>query len=159
MDGMKASAVISDCGLYRYRLSRIWDESKPVAVFVMLNPSTADYKLDDPTIRKCMGFARRWGCGAIEVVNLFALRSRFPSIMKRSADPVGPDNNKHLAEVLTLPGAVVCLAWGTHGGHMGRGRIAREACELMGVKFRTLGFTKGGHPKHPLMQPYPKEAP
>lgn len=72
---IKKDATISDCGKYRYRLSRIWEPGRPVATFVMLNPSTADATNDDATIRKCMGFARRWNLGGIHVGNLFAYRA------------------------------------------------------------------------------------
>jgi hypothetical protein len=76
--GPAKSAVISPCGLYRYRLTRTWDAVRWSAAFVMLNPSTADAVDDDPTIKRCVGFAKRWGCGGIVVANLFAFRSADP---------------------------------------------------------------------------------
>lgn len=95
--GDSRGALISECGLYRYRLWRRWGIG-PHATWIMLNPSTADADLDDPTIRRCIGFARAWGFSAIEVVNLFALRATNPRELGRSADPIGPDNDRHLSE-------------------------------------------------------------
>lgn len=101
--GMEKSAIISPCGQYRYRLERAWDRSFPAAVFVCLNPSIADATLDDPTLRKCVGFARRWGCGHLVLVNLFALRATDPREMKRHPSPVGPDNDRHIQEAVQPP--------------------------------------------------------
>jgi hypothetical protein len=154
--GALASAVLSECGTYRYRLLRIWDVTRPMCVFVMLNPSTADASQDDPTIRKCVGFARRWGCGGIEVVNLFALRATDPREIRRHADPIGPDNDRHIREAVTRPGAIVCLAWGTHGRTYNRAWNVWQDIIGYGVATRDLGLTKCGQPRHPLMQPYPK---
>lgn len=78
---VRRSAVVSDCGRYRYRLDRIWDTALPAVTFIMLNPSTADASNDDATIRRLAGtngFARRWGCGALIVVNLYAWRATTP---------------------------------------------------------------------------------
>ena len=72
--GIERSADLSPCGNYRYSLRRLWDEKRPGVLWVMLNPSTADANADDPTVRRCMGYARSWGCGSIEVVNLCAWR-------------------------------------------------------------------------------------
>jgi hypothetical protein len=92
---MTATAVLSDCGTYRYRLGRRWAEG-PVDVWIMLNPSTADATVDDRTIRRCMEFSRRWGAGALVVGNLFALRATDPAELVRHPDPIGPDNDEHL---------------------------------------------------------------
>src|SRR5262245_19133112 len=89
-------ALISPCGLYRYWLTRTWDNSLRRVCWVMLNPSTADAEQDDPTIRRCVGFARSWGAGGIIVVNLFAFRASDPKALLRAADPVGPDNDGHI---------------------------------------------------------------
>jgi len=70
--------VISDCELYRYMLIREWDENLPRTDFIMLNPSTADEYEDDATIRKCISYAKSWGCGSVRVMNLFAIRATNP---------------------------------------------------------------------------------
>src|SRR5438128_11131670 len=98
---------------YRYRLWRRWDRSRAVVAFVMLSPSTADAMHDDPTIRRCVGFARAWGCGGVDVVNLFALRATDPRALRKAADPIGPANERHLRRAVRAAGLVV-LAWGAH---------------------------------------------
>src|SRR5690348_16099160 len=111
---MKRDAVISDCGRYRYSLSRWgWDERSGRCVFIMLNPSTADASVDDPTIRRCINFAQGWGYGMLEVVNLFAWRATFPKELALAPDPVGPHNGEYLTRAITIGDITVC-AWGRH---------------------------------------------
>ena len=113
---MKKSALISECGNYRYSLSRIWDESLPKLLFIMLNPSTADADNDDPTIRRCIGFAKGWGYGGIVVGNLYAYRSTNPMKLIFEAsigtDIVGPDNDRYLQEMSAQCSEIV-FAWGS----------------------------------------------
>lgn len=85
----ECAAGLSPCGLYRFWLTRCWAPAKPCALFIMLNPSTADHEQDDATIRKCIGFARRWGMGSIRVANLFAYRATKPDDLKRADNPIG----------------------------------------------------------------------
>jgi hypothetical protein len=87
----------------------------------MLNPSTADASQDDPTIRRCIGFARQWGCGRLVVLNLFAFRATDPADLKRAADPVGPENRAWFDRTLVddLVGGPVVCGWGVHGAHLG----------------------------------------
>ena len=147
-----SGAVISDCGLYRYRLYRRWGAA-PASLFVMLNPSTADAERNDPTIRRCMDFARGWGRGGIHVVNLFALRTTSPKTMMAAADPVGPDNEYHVKEAYRECVEVIC-AWGSHGRYRRQDRVMldwlREAgsCQPYALK-----ITKSGQPGHPLYLP------
>lgn len=141
-----SGAIISACGLYRYRLSRYWSTGK-TAVFVMLNPSTADATQDDPTIRRCIGFARREGCGGLVVVNLFAFRATSPDDMKAAADPVGPENDAHIRAVTSAADGPVIAAWGAHGSHGGRAAHVRG---LIGAPLWCLSKTKAGAPGHPL---------
>lgn len=155
---MIKTAEISPCGKYRYYLSRRWQEGKPTATFIMLNPSTADAEQDDPTIRRCIGFAKAWNCGRLQVINLFALRATSPVEIKLSSDPVGPDNHdwfQRAYQDASYPddkGPIVC-AWGVHGGHIGQDETA------MGWIFRLpawekdtwcFGYTKELFPRHPL---------
>jgi hypothetical protein len=147
------SAIISPCGTYRYVLHR--SIPQPIrwvrrVVFVMLNPSTADATVDDPTIRSCIRFAQRWGYTRLTVVNLFALRATDPAELARNSDPVGPENDRHIDEQLCgeFTEAIVA-AWGAH--HFAADR-AREVIARFGP-FQCLGVTKGGSPRHPLYLP------
>ena len=155
---LQSSAVLSDCGRYRYRLQRTWG-SGPQMTFIMLNPSTADAELDDPTIRRCIAFAKREGCGGIVVVNCFAFRATDPKELVGidgypKSGIVGPDNEKHLHEVIASSSGPIVCAWGAFGktdpGHWLRQRYA-------GHSLKCLGLTKEGRPKHPLY--LPKDAP
>lgn len=147
---METSAVISDDLLYRYYLARIWDSEKPILVWMMLNPSTADASIDDPTIRRCMSFARREGCGGIEVVNLFALRSPDPkTLYEADDDPVGPENIDWIKKVLRRNNRIV-VAWGSHGDKfMYTNSVVFKLMES-GAELLCLGKTKSGQPRHPL---------
>jgi hypothetical protein len=144
--------VFSPCGTYRYTLARQWDGTRPRVLFVMLNPSTADEDHDDPTIRRCIGFAQRWGYGAADVGNIFALRSTDPALLYTHGKPVGKDNDEHLRELARRAERVV-VAWGNHGAHMGRGAQVLDMLGRAGVVPRCFGLTATGHPLHPLYQP------
>lgn len=143
----KSRALISPCGAYRYRLEREWDSELPKVAFIMLNPSTADAEKDDPTIRRCIGFAKSWGFGGLIVGNLFALRSTDPAALYSHPDPVGPDNDACLRGIASCAEQVVC-AWGTHGALNGRGLAVGEM--LNSANLAALKLTADGHPGHPL---------
>ncbi len=183
MTYVSAGATLSSCGRYRYRLWREWrlhpkpalwdmwtdDDGKPIVdgagqqlgepkacVFIMLNPSTADGEQDDPTIRRCVGFAKAWGFDRLEVINLFAHRATDPKsllALTHDDDPVGWENQMHVDRALSGNplGRLVC-AWGAHGGHLQQdetmlgwlGDLPRVA----------LGLTAEGYPRHPLYVPY-----
>lgn len=154
------SAIISSCGQYRYRLTRPGDltATRGPAVFIMLNPSVADADLDDPTIRRCRGFARAWGCNGIVVANLYALRSTDPAGLWLHADPVGPENDEHLVQLASIAisaGEVVC-AWGSNAR---ADRVAQVAALLFagGARLRCLGINQAGAPRHPLYVPGSQE--
>lgn len=148
-DDRESGAWISDDGLYRYRLWRTWDESKRPMAFVMLNPSTADATTDDPTIRRCIGFAKREDCGGIQVVNLYALRATKPAHLLDHPDPEGPENCMAWAEVLYDDPYPVCVAaWGAGASSL---RLPEsKALRGSSAAWRCLGTTKGGAPRHPL---------
>lgn len=142
------SAVISDDGLYRYRLERRLAEptGDRTACFVMLNPSTADANEDDPTIRRCVGFARDWDCRRLIVVNLYGLRSTDPRRLMAVTDPEGPENLTHVQWAVTEADFTVC-AW---GGSLPL-RMPPAALEwLAGAEAWCLGKTRNGQPRHPL---------
>lgn len=152
------SAVISPCGLYRYRLERRIDVGPSVMV-IMLNPSTADADLDDPTIRKLLGFGFRLGWGRIMVGNLFGLRATNPKALQTASDPIGPDNDYHLRQMLREAHQVV-LAWGAKNKLP---MTLREAwtpaiidmVKAFGHEPMMLGEpTQCGQPRHPLMLSY-----
>lgn len=147
-----SDAVISPCGTYRYSLGRSWTTSCwPVVLWVMLNPSTADADADDPTIRKCIGFSKRWGMGAMRVVNLYALRSKDPRALRSHRDPVGPDNDDWIRESVNGKSLIV-VAWGAHAD-------SDRELQVLGIipGSKCLGRTKNGRPRHPLMLPYSTE--
>lgn len=154
-DGIRRRAVLSECGAYRYNLSRDWDGSGYRATFIMLNPSTADADIDDPTIRRCMGFARSWDYSGIRVLNLYALRSSDPKALKLADDPVGPVNDAHIAIVaddVAFSGEPIVAAWGVHADPE---RVAQvlEIVRSRGARLTSFGVTKSGAPRHPLYLP------
>jgi hypothetical protein len=147
---MIKEAEISKDGKYRYFLSRFWDEEIDPLVFCMLNPSTADAEKDDPTIRRCMGFAEREGKGGLIVVNLWALRTYDPQDLKKITDPFGPENEYYQTMALrACEGSVIC-AWGNHGHQTVADQLFRLNCQKLKVKMVCLGQNKNGAPKHPL---------
>jgi hypothetical protein len=150
---MRKDARLSACGSYRYWLTREWDEGAWKLPFIMLNPSTADAEIDDPTIRRCMGFAKALKFGGIHVLNLFALRSTDPTALKKHPDPVGPENNAHLDVLFNrarLDGVPVVAAWGAHGALSNRDKQVIALAGEHGLALSCLGKTKEGHPRHPL---------
>ena len=151
MDDIVRTAVISPCGNYRYLLTRIWDERLPLLVFIMLNPSVADAEIDDPTIRRCMWFAKREGYGGIVVANLYAFRATSPRDLFKAKSPFGPDNEATLRDIATAYPKIVC-AWGSHGAAMATASI-NGLLRHGGAQLVCLGRTKDGHPRHPLYVP------
>jgi hypothetical protein len=139
---MKKCAVLSDDLLYRYQLSRIWDETKPRILFVMLNPSTADAEHDDPTIRRVINFAKSWGYGGVHVGNLYAFRSTDPKMLKTACDPVGTENVQHVQRLVQDVDRVV-YAWGNDASEPDwlRALVSEPYC---------IDVSKKGIPKHPL---------
>lgn len=145
---MKKTAIISDCGKYRYELSRIWDESKPKVLFIMLNPSTADADIDDPTIRRCIGFAKSWGFGGLYVGNLFAFRSPNPKDLLTEDNPVGKMNCYHLNSMSLKCDMVVC-AWGNKP-ILNKMKAKMPLIYDKASKRHYIELSKDGTPKHPL---------
>ena len=151
-ENIRSQAVFSDCGLYRYALTREWGVGKRV-MFVMLNPSTADERKNDPTVERCERRARAWGYGAFRVTNLFAFRATDPRDLKSAKHPEGPQNRSALIEGARWADLVLC-GWGTHGQHLGQGEHIRDLLSGNGVGLWHLGLTKHGLPRHPLYVAY-----
>ncbi|MCX5070887.1 DUF1643 domain-containing protein [Micromonospora lupini] len=156
------TTACADCHPYRYRLTRAWNETRPAATFVMLNPSTADALALDPTVRRCLGYARAWNCGALLVLNVFGLRSTDPRALRRHPDPVGPETDQLLddffAHQATATGdqlghGPIIAAWGAHATHLDRGRHVAHLAAHHGVQLSALAITNAGHPGHPLYLP------
>jgi hypothetical protein len=142
------AAVISGGGRYRFHLSRRWGDGVAM-IFVMLNPSTADASIDDPTIRRCVGFARRERFDAVEVVNLFAYRATDPRELDHCLDPFGEENADYLDRAISSSlstGAPIVCAWGTGSS----GVVFVPRAQRAGVDLYCLGVTKHGFPRHPL---------
>ena len=145
---MIKEAVLDRTGTYRYLLGRQWRSStKGPVLFIMLNPSTADADVDDPTIRRCISYGVSWGYGGIEVVNLFALRSTDPKRLTQVPDPIGPENERYILEAAARASKIVA-AWGVHGEINDRGLDVLHL--LKDYNVYCLGVTKRQRPKHPL---------
>ncbi|MEO1349475.1 MAG: DUF1643 domain-containing protein [Cyanobacteria bacterium J06635_15] len=146
-------AVFDSTGQYRYALVRTWPTSAAIPpaalVFVMLNPSTADHRCDDPTIRRCMGFAQAWGYGQLEVVNLFALKTPHPRQLSQSSQPIGAENDRYLLTAVEQAERVV-MAWGNWGHLQGRDRAIFNLLDPYLSKCHCFGWTKANQPRHPL---------
>lgn len=155
MKHFEGDATFSPCGRYRYLLWRRWDTGR-ILNWVMLNPSTADAKKDDPTIRKCIGFSHRWGYGGLRVLNLFAFRATKPKVLRAAylegVDIVGKDND----ELFALAG---CGDWIAAWGNSVPSSLYKRALDvghfLRGKHATCLGnTTTKNEPRHPLMLPY-----
>lgn len=151
---LDGEAVFDETRRYRYWLAREWLYGDGICVFVMLNPSTADEHALDPTVRRCVGYAKRWGFKRLEVLNLFAWRSTDPRVLPTLDDPVGPENLNWIAEVTSRAETklVVC-AWGKDGAIRGQGDRVKDELKTIGVEAWCLGLNGDGSPVHPLYQP------
>lgn len=152
---MERSALLSPCGNYRYSLERDWSGLLPARTLVvcMLNPSTADARQDDATIRWLVGWAKKHGYGSLRVVNLAAYRATSPADMLAAGDPHGPENTEYLNRYCS-DRQVLC-AWGNHGAKLSR---HKEMIQAMGTaQLVCLKTTKTGAPAHPLRQSHSLE--
>ena len=151
-----STAIYSDCERYRYSLLRTWDPGGRKALFVMLNPSTATEVQNDPTVERCERRARALGFGAFCVTNIFAWRDTDPKKMRAAVDPVGPENDRAIADWAVWADQILC-AWGTHGAHLERGPSVETLLRETGRDLYHLGLSKAGHPKHPLYIAYTQQ--
>ncbi|MEB2340404.1 MAG: DUF1643 domain-containing protein [Flavobacteriia bacterium] len=138
-------AILSKDACYRYVLSRIWDNTKPMVNFICLNPSTADEKTDDPTVRRCRSYAQSWRYGGFYMTNLFAFRATNPESLKVQKDPIGDENDKWLKEIAGKS-ALVVFAWGVNGIFGNRDEVVKKFFP----EAYCIALSKDGHPKHPL---------
>ena len=145
-----AGAVFSSCRRWRYLLWRRWDAKRPAANFLMLNPSTADEVMLDPTCARARDYAERWGYGALIVTNVFGFRSTDPDKLRAVEDPIGPGNDAAIVRAAKEAAIVVC-AWGNHGAFQERSSEVREL--LKGRKLHALRINSNGEPAHPLYLP------
>jgi hypothetical protein len=144
---LKKDASLSECRKYRFALWRIWDESKSYVMFIGLNPSTADETEDDPTLTRCVNYAKLWGYGGVCMANLFSFRATDPANMLAAIDPVGEENDRWLIELSSKAGLVVA-AWGNTGSYMERSQQVRQLLPNL----HCLKMNKSGEPAHPLYQ-------
>lgn len=151
-----SSAVISECGKYRHNLTRKVSDKEGLLTFIMLNPSTADAELDDPTIRKCKGFCDRFGYGALQVVNLFDFRATNPDELKKTSYPASKHNMDIIRAAAIMSDKVIC-AWGTKGIYNRQNEKVLQMLGKENISLYALDITKDGHPKHPLYVPYDTE--
>jgi len=147
-----SGAVFSSCRRWRYLLWRRWDPRRPVANFLMLNPSTADEFKLDPSCTRARLYAERWGYGALIVTNIFGWRATDPDEMKAARDPVGRGNNRAILRAASESAIVVC-AWGNHGAHLGRSDVVRTLLIKAGIAPHVLRMNGSGEPAHPLYLP------
>ena len=174
---MNCTAEFGEGG-YRYKLGRDWsgeqypqlpldvvlesagiiesrDPKQPFryALFIMLNPSTADATRDDPTVAKCIRLARRWGFDGLQVRNIFAIRGTDPAVIKTAVDPVGPKNDAAIVEAAADPRCgLIVAAWGNHGSFGNRSQQVKKLLEELGKPVYCFRMSKHGEPEHPLYQ-------
>ena len=150
--GSPTGAEFSPCRRWRYLLWRQWEPAKPVANFLMLNPSTADEHKLDPTCSRAREYAERWGYGGLIVTNVFGFRSTDPKLMKSENDPVGPGNDAAIVRAAKESDLVVC-AWGNHGQLGGRSSHVKNLLRKNNIKVHHLKLNANGEPAHPLYLP------
>ena len=154
---LSGTVIFSPCGTFRYRLERSLGQDGPVVAILGVNPSTATADIDDQTIRKDVGFGRRLGWSHIIKGNLFAFRATDVRELRTAADPVGPDNDNHLEQIMR-DADVIVAAWGAKAKlpWLLRNRYLRirRISERVGKPLMCWGQTKDGSPRHPLMLAY-----
>ncbi|MEK9612796.1 MAG: DUF1643 domain-containing protein [Flavobacteriaceae bacterium] len=148
LKSVEKGAIFSDCKRYRYQLWRIWDQTQPKVLFIMLNPSKANAEIDDPTIRRCMGFAKSWGYGGLYVGNLFAYRSTDPKGLLLAEDIRGTEGLNHWIQMSNLSENVVC-AWG-NSSLIQKLKPRLELLKTLDKPLFCIQTSKDGTPKHPL---------
>lgn len=149
----QSGAVFSTCERYRYALWRRWDEDKPMVMFLMLNPSTADEEKNDPTVERCEIRAREYGFGGLYVGNIFALRGKDPKCLRGDTDPVGGNNDYALFQ-MAMDSAMVVCAFGNIGMFKGRAKVVLQNLRAHRRQLHALYVNTTCYPKHPLYVGY-----
>lgn len=143
----KSDAAFSGCRKYRFAIWRVWDDALPYVMFIGLNPSTADESKDDPTLTRCIRYAKSWGYGGICMANLFPFRVTVPKVMMLASDPIGAENDHWLLELSESSGLVVA-AWGNTGRYM----VRSDHVKCLLPNLHCLKLNKSSEPGHPLYQ-------
>lgn len=149
-------AVFSKNRYYRYKLTREWNVKLPCVAWIGLNPSTADEEALDNTLRRCVNFSAAWGYGSFVMLNLFALRTKDPAVMKNGKNPVGRFNDTFIlatCEAIIKQDGKVIACWGTHGKFMDRGETVRTMLDSRSIPLHNIGLNGDGSPCHPLYLP------
>lgn len=144
---MKSTANFSSCRTYRYSLTRIWDDSKPIYLFIGLNPSIADEVENDKTMERITNFVKEWGGGGFYMANLFAYVATDPDDMKGASEPIGDENDNYIKKLAKSVDKIV-LCWGNHGVHLNRSAEVKKL--LSQYDLYCLDQNQTGEPKHPL---------
>ncbi len=142
-------ANFSRCRKFRYTLWRRWNDRQALVMMIGLNPSTADARRNDPTIRRAIGFARDWGHGGLIMTNLFAYRATYPTDLKATADPIGPRNDEWIRRASSQVDCIVAM-WGNDGSWLGRSSRLKA---MLSGRLQCLKLNAGGEPAHPLYLP------
>jgi hypothetical protein len=146
---MIKDAILDKDRKYRYMLKRQWGERNDNFInFVLLNPSTANETIDDPTIKACIKFAQNLNYDGFYVTNLFALRTKSPKVLKRNRNPIGEQNNKYIKKY-AHKSKLVIVAWGNHGNLLNRDNEVLKILSRIQTP-HCLTITQSGNPKHPL---------
>ena len=152
---VEISVIYSKCKTYRYSLTKDWNKKGKRLLFILLNPSTATEKQNDPTIERCERRSRLMNYGAFRVCNLFAFRTKSPKIMKNQKDPIGPHNDKIISQSIMWADDILC-AWGIHGKYLNRSLKLESLLKSQNYQIFHLGLTKDKSPRHPLYITYKK---
>lgn len=153
-DDSIAGAIFNESRTHRYTLWRTWGIKTNRVLFIMLNPSTADEVVLDPTIKKCIKFAKQWGFGGIDICNLFALRSTNPKLLYTHENPIGDDNDQWITTTATLAKQII-VAWGKHGKLLNRSECVYNL--LKNYQLFSLNNNNDNSPEHPLYVPFSNE--
>jgi len=149
LEVIKSDALFSPCETWRYTLFRQWKKGRRFAAFIGLNPSTADEVNNDPTVTRCINYAKRWDYDGMWMLNAFAFRSTSPKLLKLTKEPIGPDNDFWIKRIVNHKTVkLVLCCWGTHAEF--KGRCYEVAGYIPSDKAMCLKLTKAGHPYHPL---------
>jgi len=157
---MKQSATFTPCGQFRQQLLRVWDDTKPVLPFCLLNPSVAGKKLpdgtekEDPTSRKCIGFAQRLGYGGMVICNLYDYCATKPPELKRALYPRSPGADDWILQACAMGDGTVICGWGANARGLAMPGVVTWLLRAKGFKLKALRLLADGIPEHPLMLPY-----